>query len=59
MQIDSNLEDSEVIGMNNNIRTDAAREFSPTLTDVNRARERQMVVDPEKGPQNKKRKRID
>ncbi|MBB6214264.1 hypothetical protein HNQ80_000333 [Anaerosolibacter carboniphilus] len=30
--------------------------YNPTLTDVNRARERQEIIDPEKGPENKKRK---
>ena len=29
---------------------------NPKLTDVNRARERQEIIDPEKGPENKKRK---
>ena len=44
--------------MSNN-RNDASKEYNPTLTDVNRARERQMVVDHEKGPENKKRKKVD
>jgi hypothetical protein len=43
--------------MSNN--KDAIKEYYPTLTDVNRARERQVVVDPEKGPENKKRKKVD
>lgn len=30
--------------------------YNPKLTDVNRARERQEIIDPEKGPENKKRK---
>lgn len=30
--------------------------YNPTLHDVNRARERQEVIDPEKGPENKGRK---
>lgn len=45
--------------MNNQKSYDAAKEFNPTQTSVNRANERRMVVDPEKGPENKKRKRID
>ena len=30
--------------------------YNPTLMNVNKARERQEVIDPEKGPGNKKRK---
>jgi hypothetical protein len=44
--------------MSNN-RIEAAKEYNPTQTDINRAKERQFVVDHEKGPENKKRKRVD
>jgi len=37
----------------------SAKGYNPTLTDVNRARETQVIVDPEKGPQNNKRKKVD
>lgn len=30
--------------------------YNPRLTDVNRDRERQVIIDPEKGPSNKRRR---
>lgn len=40
-------------------KVDGNQQSFPTLTDANRARERKVVIDPEKGPQNKKRKKVD
>lgn len=34
----------------------AVKKYNPTLHDVNRARERQEFIDPEKGPENKGKK---
>ena len=41
-------------GKNN--KSKEGRMFHPTQSDVNSAREKQVVLDPEKGPENKARK---
>ncbi|HYF83793.1 MAG TPA: hypothetical protein VEB00_12285 [Clostridia bacterium] len=42
---------------NDNNKKNVIRKHNPTLTDINRAAERQEFIDPEKGPENKGKKR--
>jgi hypothetical protein len=46
-----------IIMKNDKDKKNVVRKYNPTLTDINRAAERQEFIDPEKGPENKGKKR--
>ena len=46
-----------IIMKNEKNRDNIVKKYNPTLSDLNKAAERQEFIDPEKGPENKGKKR--